>query len=207
MPVILRTDSWIYPISAVSMTVFVSLMQKSLERAGLREEKKFTPLPPADAEDMAKAAVRILCVAAVAAVAAAAGYRFCIAPPLLVVFTEMMRKKFADPSKESWGQDSRAYFSVCICRGRLREILTEKAGLPLTLSALSAIVLVMIFMALFRLRFPPAAALAVLPMIIAEDQLMSYPFQVCAGAAVFTAAAFLLNGIFVKITDRRSETS
>lgn len=209
MPVILRTDSWIYPISAVSMTVFVSLMQKSLERAGLREEKKFTPLPPADAEDMAKAAVRILCVAAVAAVAAAAGYRFCIAPPLLVVFTEMMRKKFADPGeRKKHGIRTVALIFLCAFAGAAsREILTEKAGLPLTLSALSAIVLVMIFMALFRLRFPPAAALAVLPMIIAEDQLMSYPFQVCAGAAVFTAAAFLLNGIFVKITDRRSETS
>ena len=58
----MRTDSWIYPISAVSMTVFVSLMQKSWREPGCAKRKIYAA-PPADAEDMAKAAVRILCVA------------------------------------------------------------------------------------------------------------------------------------------------
>lgn len=209
MPVIMGADSWIYPLSAVSMTIFVALIQKGSEKVRLREEKLFVPLPSVRAGEWAKAAVRVLCAAVAAAVVSAGGYRFCIAPPLLVVFTEMMRRKFS--GRKEWVQNAvrmTALIFLCALAGAVsREVLTVRAGLPLTLAAFFAAVLSMAFMALFRFHFPPAAALAVLPMIIAQDQLMSYPFQVCAGAAAFAAAAFLLNEIFLKVSSRRSEIS
>ena len=209
MPVILGTDSWIYPLSAVAMTSVTALIQKGSEKAGLRRAEKFQLLPLPGKEEWIKAVIRILCAAVLTAAASAAGCRFCIAPPLLVVFTEMTRRTFPG-RKERLKSAARSILIIFFCAlfGAVsREILVETAGLPVTAASVSAAVLCMALMSLSRFFFPPAAALAILPMIIPQEHVISYQFQVCFGGAVFAAAAFVIGELSARFSRFRSKIS
>ncbi len=189
LPVLLQTESWIYPISAVSLTLVICGIQMVLEKKSCYPEVRYSPGPPMSAETAKEGILRILCAAAAAAVVLPIGWRFCIAPPLLVAFTELSGKSGAgkNPYKVV------ALVALCAAEGTaMRLLIAEKAGMPLTLAALMASAGFLLLMYLFKMWMPPAGAMAILPMLLKVEYLPLYPLQVLMGISALTAMAVWL---------------
>lgn len=187
LPVLMGTDTIIYPISAVSMTALTCLAQYVLERAGICQPEEFRPLPGPDGFMWGSAAVRTVVAAALAFPLISFGAQFCIAPPLLVAFTE-----FSNPQSKARSKPVRTVLIIAACAlagAASRYLLCTLAGFPLTVAAVISVVAALAVMRAAGQFIPPAGALGVLPMIIPEESLLVYPAEVLAGAAVFMAAA------------------
>ena len=190
LPVLLQTESWIYPVSATVFTILICMIQAVNERLGLRTYETFTPMPRPDKYNIRDAVIRIICVGTAAAPALIAGWRFCVAPPLLVAFTELSRK--ASPARK---RPIRVVVLITLCAvsGTVaRLILSAEAGLPLAASAAAASVIMLLLVDKMNLYLPPAGAMAILPMLLQESELVMYPIQVFIGITVLTAAALIL---------------
>ena len=189
LPVLLQTESWIYPLSAVGLTLVICWIQMLLEKKGAYPEVNFQPGQPISRESAKDGGLRILCAAVIAAVVLPIGWKFCIAPPLLVAFTELSGKGGAgkNPYKVV------ALVSLCAVEGAvMRLLLAEAAGMPLALAALMASAGFLLLMYLFKMWMPPAGAMSILPMLIPAENLILYPLQVFAGISVLTALAMIL---------------
>lgn len=187
LPVLMDTETIIYPVSAVAMTVLTVLAQYILEKSGLYEREDFTPLPRPNRFSMVSAAVRTAFAALLAFPLIHFGLNFCIAPPLLVAFTE-----FSDPASGARKKPLKTVLIIAACAlsGALfRRSLCTLLGLPLTLAAVFAVLAALAIMRLAGQYIPPAGALAVLPMIIPQEALLIYPLEILAGAAAFMLAA------------------
>ena len=190
LPVLLQTESWIYPISATILSALICVFQMVTEKAGLRTYESSTPVPGPDRHDIRDAVVRILCAGAAAAPALLADWRFCVAPPLLVTFTELSRQQ--SPARK---KPIKVILLITLCAvsgAAARLILSVETGLPLTVSAAFASVIMIILLHKIHLYLPPAGAMAILPMLIQESQLALYPLQVFLGITILTAASLIL---------------
>lgn len=187
LPVLMDTETIIYPISAVTMTALTCLAQYILERAGVCEKEDFVPLAKPDKFRWISAIVRVGAAAALAFPLIHFGVQFCIAPPLLVAFTE-----FSDPQSKARSKPVKTVLIITGCAltgALLRYLLCCNAGLPLTLAAILSVAAALIIMKFAGQFIPPAGALGVLPMIIPQETLLIYSAEILAGAAVFMAAA------------------
>lgn len=187
LPVLMDTETIIYPISAVSMTVATALAQLVLEKFGRREHEEFVPLPFPDMFKWVSAAVRTACAAILAVPALLLGWNFCVAPPLLVAFTE-----FSNLESRARNNPVRTVLIItgcAFCGAAFRLWLCTFLGLPLTAAGVLAVAAALAIMHAFGQFIPPAGALAVLPMIIPEKALFIYPAEILVGAGVFMLMA------------------
>lgn len=186
LPVLMGTETIIYPISAVTMTCLTCLAQYILERAGVCGREDFVPLPKPDKFMWVSAVIRVGMVSLMHPLIHF-GVQFCIAPPLLVAFTE-----FSNPQSKARSKPVKTVLVIsgCALSGAvLRLLLCSIAGLPLTLASAMSVIAGLIIMKLTGSYIPPAGALGVLPMIIPEESLLVYPAEIAAGAIVFMLAA------------------
>lgn len=187
LPVLMGTETIIYPVSAVMMTILTVLVQYILERRGLYEHEEFSPVPRPDSFGIISAAVRTVIAAVLAFPLIRFGLNFCIAPPLLVAFTE-----FSNPASGARKKPVKTVLIITACAlsGALfRWSLCVLLGLPMTLAAVMSAAAALTIMKLAGQYIPPAGALGILPMIIPQEALLIYPLEIFAGASVFMLAA------------------
>ena len=186
LPVLLQTDTWIYPVSAVGLTALICILQLISVKAGAHLSESYQPLPAVSADRVKNSCIRILCMAVLSAGVLPLGWKFCVAPPLLVAFTEMSEKSV----KPGRSAKIAILITLCAAEGALcRLLIAEKADLPLAAAAFAAAVLFLLAMRTMRLWTPPAGAMAILPMLIGADQILWYPVQVFGGSVVLILAA------------------
>lgn len=206
LPVMIHTESIIYPVSACIFTTLTVAAMKlknrgpsAAEPPGQKSAEKQEPLylrllPGLAALDLGpqlqQVLLRLLAVGFLAGAAISADLRFCAAPPLIVLFTEM--SKSTSPARKF---PVKAWLLVTGCAWggwAARIILCGFFHLPLTAAAMGAGFAAAFLMCLTRRFLPPAGAMAVLPMILSEETFLTYPLQVCLGAGVliFTALLF-----------------
>ena len=189
LPVLLGTESWVYPAAAFLLTGLILLCHWGLERLGLREELHFSPVRPT-AADWRNAGLRLALAAPVIWAALALDCRFAVAPPLLVAFTE-----FCSPTAAARKRPFRAGAAIFLCAlaGTASRLLVQGAlGLPLTLAALLAAAAMIAILRSLGMYVPPAGALAILPMLLPAERLPRYPLQIALGTALFLALALVL---------------
>lgn len=187
LPVLMGTETIIYPVSAVMMTILTVLVQYILERRGLYEHEEFSPVPRPDSFGIISAAVRTVIAAVLAFPLIRFGLNFCIAPPLLVAFTE-----FSNPASGARKKPVKTVLIITACAlsGALfRWSLCVLLGLPMTLAAVMSAAAALTIMKLAGQYIPPAGALGILPMIIPQEALLIYPLEIFAGASVFMLTA------------------
>ena len=187
LPVLMGTETIIYPASAVMMTILTVLVQYILEKRGLYEHEEFSPVPRPDSFGIISAAVRTVIAAVLAFPLIRFGLNFCIAPPLLVAFTE-----FSNPASGARKKPVKTVLIITACAlsGALfRWSLCVLLGLPMTLAAVMSTAAALTIMKLAGQYIPPAGALGILPMIIPQEALLIYPLEIFAGASVFMLAA------------------
>jgi hypothetical protein len=188
LPVFLGTRTLLYPLTVLALTVILAAGQTLMERAGLRTPAKPEPCPPPGvrARHWAKTMAVLL---ALCLIPTATGLPYLVAPPLLVTFAELFFPH--SPLRRNPGK----VYLALVCAAALGT--TARAGmifwnLSVTLCALLAILgLLGVFRGL-GMMLPPAAAAALLPLILPEQTLWRYPPLVCVGAAVLVAIPCLL---------------
>ena len=93
LPVMMQTESFIYPIAAFLLTIAVVLFRRFLLKVKIRDKEDFQSVNLHAKSDVIDTAVRTICVAVVGFFAIWSGFKFAIAPPLLVAFTEFPVRK------------------------------------------------------------------------------------------------------------------
>lgn len=190
LPVMMQTKSFIYPISAVVLTILVIGFHQLFLKMKIREDEEYIPVMLNSKDDIIDTALRIVCVAIVGFVAIYFNYKFIIAPPLLVAFTE-----FSRPRNKVRNKPIKTVLVItgCALVGSLsRYLLTIKLELPLTVSALIATLIMLLILTYTKMYMPPVGAITILSMIIPQSSVITYPLQIFVGSVVI----ILLSGVF-----------
>lgn len=86
--------------------------------------ESYQPLPAVSADRVKNSCIRILCMAVLSAGVLPLGWKFCVAPPLLVAFTEMSEKSV----KPGRSAKIAILITLCAAEGALcRLLIAEKA--------------------------------------------------------------------------------
>lgn len=190
LPVMMQTKSFIYPISAVVLTILVIGFHQLFLKMKIREDEEYIPVLLNSKDDIIDTALRIVCVAIVGFVAIYFDFKFVIAPPLLVAFTE-----FSRPRNKVRNKPIKTVLVItgCALVGSLsRYLLTIKLELPLTVSALIATLIMLLILTYTKMYMPPVGAITILSMMIPEISVITYPLQIFVGSVVI----ILLSRVF-----------
>ena len=167
LPVMMQTESFIYPIAAFLLTIAVVLFRRFLLKVKIRDKEDFQSVNLHAKSDVIDTAVRTICVAVVGFFAILSGFKFAIAPPLLVAFTEFSRPKNKARNKPG------LLITVCAFVGAVsRYVLNMTLGLPLTVAALTATAIMLVIVYCTKMYIPPAGALTILSMIIPRESVL-----------------------------------
>lgn len=184
LPVLLGTESAVYLIAALLLTLLILGCHAALEKACIKPALDFTPIR-STARDWRDALMRLILVALTAFIVLRLNARYVIAPPLLVAFTEFSRRESGArkiPVKVV------AAITLCALAGAAcRYVIHLTLRLPLTLAAVAAAVLMILILSKLKVYVPPAGALCILPMLIPAEKVLLYPLQILIGAALFMA--------------------
>lgn len=190
LPVMMHTKSFIYPISAVVLTILVIGFHQLYLEMKIREDEEYIPVMLNSKDDIIDTALRIVCVAIVGFVAIYFDYKFIIAPPLLVAFTE-----FSRPRNKVRNKPIKTVLVItgCALVGSLsRYLFTIKLELPLTVSALIATLIMLLILTYTKMYMPPVGAITILSMMIPQSSVITYPLQIFVGSVVI----ILLSRVF-----------
>ena len=190
LPVMLQTETPVYIASATILTALILLCRTALEKAETLERNEFSPIAKPNSEIYKKILLRTLFGAAMIVPAILFDFRFVVAPPLLVAFTE-----FSNPKSKARSTPIKAVALITLCGlvgAALRYSLCVKWEiLPLYLVAAITILCVIAIMKAFGLFIPPAGAVSILAMLIPEDAVMMFPLQILAGSTIIMIIAKL----------------
>ena len=183
LPLILGSTSWLYPLSVCVLTAVVAL------GSGLFGSGQTSPAPTR--RDEFWFWLRLLPVVALAAwLAIASAAPFVLAPPLVVLFSESARPQ------SRIRRESLRVLGLVVCTatsGALCRFAALSLDLPDWYAAGGATLAVFGWFWGFRMALPPAAALALLPLLLAPADLLWYPVQVSIGAGCFLGIAKLVS--------------
>ena len=190
LPVMMQTKSFIYPIAAFLLTIAVVLFRRFLLKVKIRDKEYFQSVNLHAKSDVIDTAVRTICVAVVGFFAIWSGFKFAIAPPLLVAFTE-----FSRPKNKARNKPVKTVLLITVCAfvGAVsRYVLNMTLGLLLTVAALTATAIMLVIVHFTKMYIPPAGALTILSMIIPSESVLLYPLQILVGTAVIMLLSRLL---------------
>ncbi len=184
LPVMLQTESIVYPVAAFCLTFTIILARKYLIFRGYKIEEKYVPQFQNSKDDKIDTIIRIICIAVIGYVALKLGYKYIIAPPLLVAFTELSRP----------GNKARKYalkiitlFTSCALLGvGARIMISQIMGLSILSAAIIATIAMLIIINKTNMYLPPAGAITILSMIIPDESLRTYPIQIFLGTLIIT---------------------
>lgn len=195
LPVLMSTETWVYPVSVAVMAAVIITGQYVMERCGLRPKTDEWPAPLPEYRTDEQRRLWLLGLGPMALLSAAAlgsGFRFAAAPPLMVVLVTFLGNR----NLSSGRQAVKFYIVIIYCAAvgaGCRLLLCEWLGLSYIIHALAATAAVLLFCELTGVFLPPAGALALLPLLIPKESLFLYPLQIAAGAAFVIAAGCLLS--------------
>lgn len=191
LPILMGTETLIYPVSVFLMLVVITGVQWLLEKSGQKEPRKTASEHielnmKKTASDWGR---RVLVFSLLAIIPISLKEYYFIAPPLIVAYTELTNPKLwlrKCPERVVVLMGISAAFGtagVILLQGRL--------GLSLTAVTTIVITGILLISSRLKLLFPPAGAAALLPLILQREGLFWYPLKVTAGCLVLTAAAIL----------------
>lgn len=183
LPVLLRTESWVYPAAVFVMSLIVVSGQKWMEKGGIRHEILFEPAERFWKKDMIRWASLLTCVLVMAAIALFTASPFLIVPPLIVAFVEFTNSKAGFRNRP-------VQMVLLLVTGALLGTFGQLVGhyylsLPESVVALFVFVILFTVFELVGKFFAPVGALALLPMLLPEKTLIWFPLQVAAGSILF----------------------
>ena len=197
LPIVLRTETWVYPISVFILTILIVSIKYFIEDYGVSEVREEFKEEIAKLERNTslrkKEFIRLFKIFITVDILTYFSVKFnitlLIAPPLIVAFIELTNEhcKFRQRSKSLLF----LFIVVAILGFIFRIGFNEYLGLPLWLCTIFLLISLFICLEIFNMYFPPVAAIAVLPMLLTSKQVMFYPFQIAIGCFIFITIAMI----------------
>lgn len=191
LPVMIQTRSIVYIISAFCLTTLIVVIRLIFVKEGHKLSVVYKPVDSLNKDNIILAIKRCILVSILILATVPQGYKFILAPPLLVAFTELSKK-----GNKAIKKPLHVVILVggCALLGAMtRLLITVYIDLPLSLSAFIIITAALLIMRAMKLYMPPAAALGILALLIPEKNLYWYPLQIFAGIIIFIAMSKLLS--------------
>ena len=183
LPVLLKTESWVYPVSVFVMTLIILVIQRWMEHLGLREKITYEAPERHWRADSLRWIYLMITVFAVASLAIYTSNFYFILPPLLVAYVEFVNSRA--------GFRNRPVLTVLLLgSGSLVGTLFQLIGYYY-LGLSETLVAFFIFIVLFTLFewlgkfFAPVGAMALIPMLLPKETLPWLPLQASIGALLF----------------------
>lgn len=189
LPVLLGSDSLVYPISVFIMCVLVVSAQWLLERFSLRRVITFETKKGHYKHSPKQWISLLFALLLIAMIPVSVGKLYFIVPPLVVMFIE-----FSSSSAGFRNRPLQVYLLMVVSAtlGTIFQYyLHIGLGLPLVYTVLLLFTALFLLFELLDKPFAPACAIALVPMIIPQNNLLSYPIQVAIGTGIFLFVAMV----------------
>lgn len=199
LPIIMGTESIVYPISVFLLMAFILIIKTLFEKTRIIEINTNPEYEP----ELKTEVLRWLMIFAIfiplCLIAVKCNLLFLIAPPLLVAFSECT---YIDSPVRKAPIKVWLVTSVCAVIGAYsRFFLMVLLKTPIILVTAIIAAAVILLLTKSKTMFPPAGALSLLPLIIPEKKLLTYPFLIIIGSATFLAFAMLIGKVLEKNTE------
>ena len=190
LPVLLHTETWIYPTAVFFLTVILVSGQRLMEKAGLRKETNYAVPEREWKKESCRWGALLFFVSLVAAFSLFCGYAYFIIPPLIVTFTEIVNSKAGFRNRP---MQVFLFLVTGASLGTAFQIVGHSyLHLPETIVALSVICCLFAIFEWTGKYFAPAGALALIPLIIPQEGIRWLPLQAAIGAALFITIGMLV---------------
>ncbi len=190
LPVYLQTKSWIYPVSVAVMALVIIFAQWLMEKSHMRPVNKFIPCEINIKFETIKWLKLLFVFSLIAIIPFEAHQIYFLAPPLIVMFTELSNPD--SPAREKpyhiIGLMTFGAFIGCA----IRLILNVYLNVHLFICTALACLILFITLDKLKIYFPPAGAILLIPMILDKTLLSNFPLEVFVGAAVLCFTALFL---------------
>lgn len=189
LPVLLGTESWVYPLAVLLLTLLLVGGQQLLERCGLR--RAATPLParPFRKKELSRWVGLLVSILAVAGLALETGAPYLLLPPLIVTHAELVHSKAGFRNRPL---QILALLILAASTGTFFQlVLHSRLGWPESTVALCDCLVLYLLFRLSGKFFAPAGAMALIPMIAPQEGLLWLPLQAAGGAMLFIASSLL----------------
>ena len=187
LPMLLKTDTPVYPLAVCSLVGIVLLGQFILEKLKLREPMPFQK-NASTKEDVIVWMQRcaVLCAACPLY---ASGFTFMAVPPLLVAFLEL-----AHPDSPLREKPVRVWLCLALAAltGTAARNAVEAGLLTRVMAAAAGFIILILIWHRLKVWFPPAGALLFLALLAPWPNAWSYLAETASGSALWIAAAVLL---------------
>lgn len=190
LPVLMHTTSFIYPLSVFLLTVLIVCLNALFIKTGVKQKE---PLGSVQSQSVWFWLFAGICLFIYGIYPICSGRYLLIAPPLIVMFLELFSNEIKLRGREiSVG----AVTAVCAGIGAFsRYFLCIVWGQNALISCILTTVLVFLVFYVMNLPFPPAAALAFLPLIIEPELLLWYPLWILVTSGIITAGILILRHV------------
>lgn len=189
LPLVIGEVSWLYPLIVLFLTVVLVCLQWCLEKTHFRTLLPFRPVDRTFKERMVRVLPILVIVVAVAFASELFASRFIILPPLVVLFVE-----FARPEASIRKVPIRLLIFIAIATllGNFGKFVLEPI-LQMSQTLATGIVLLLLFAVFLQQRryFAPAAAIAILPQLLHQENWFAFPLEVTLSAVFFVGVALL----------------
>ena len=182
LPVYLKTESLIYPVSVIIMALIIIFAQWLMEKFHLRPHINFTPKEFKIKDEIIKWSKLLLVFGMVSIFPFKIHQIYFLAPPLIVMFTELSNPKSPARKKPNYIIGLMTFGALTGCLIRL--IFNVYLGIHLYICTLIACIILFFALNKVKINFPPAGAILLIPMILDESLLIFLPFEVFAGAVI-----------------------
>lgn len=193
LPVLLHTQSWLYPASVAVMTSIMAAGVELLQRAGLKATlSAVTPREGLSIHALRTWTWRYLLLLPLLAFATQVGWLFAIVPPLVIILIELTNPKnmFRNRPLPLWI----TAIVVAAIGTASRWLLVETLSLPYVVAVSVSFAAALVVMRRVKLMFPPIPALAVIPFILPDSYLL-FPLEVAVGAAYAVAVPLVAGSL------------
>lgn len=190
LPVYLRTDSWVYPISVSAMALIIITAQWLMEKYHIRPINNFIPCKFNTKKQIIKWSKLLLVFGLIAIIPFKTHQIFFLAPPLIVMFTELSNINSPVRNRPMYIVGLMTFGAFIGCMIRL--ILNIYLNIPLSICTALACIALFIALNKIKINFPPAGAILLIPMILDKQLLLLFPIEVFIGALVLSHTAIFM---------------
>ena len=197
LPVMMNTDTFIYPLSAFLLTLAVITILSLLEREGIKEKYGYRPELVNTKREKDTFLQRLFVYAVLLIIFTAADCQLALAPPLIVAFTELCH-----PNNKARKQPVKVCFLMCISAfiGDITKLIVcTLYGIPLFVGVMFAVSMVIVILRYCDIYMPPILAMTTLAFLFEFETL--YTFKITVGFSVLMWCArffFTEDNIFFK---------
>lgn len=190
LPVYLRTTSFVYPIAVMVMALIIIFAQWIMEKYHFRPVNRFVPCNFNLKKQVIKWSKLLIVFGLIALIPFKTHQIYFLAPPLIVMFTELSNPK--SPARKKPVYIAGLMTFSAFIGSAFRLFFDVYLHLPLSLcTALSCCVLFIVLNKI-KINFPPAGAVLLIPMILDKNLLIRFPLEVLVGAIVLSYVAMIL---------------